>query len=385
MREVVVIGIGQTKIEEQWGKSLRDLAGEAILSAMEDVGLTQVEGIFIGNMMSASANKQQHLGAYIADWVGLRFSEAIRLESACSSGAAAFRAAVMSIASGEIDTAVAAGVEKMSDSPSAEITSSLATAADADWEVTQGLSFVALNALIMQRYMHEYKWAHQDFAEFSINAHNNAMHNPNARFHMLIDQDQYDKAAMIADPINLLDASPMGDGAAAVLIVPKEKINSKGNKKIIKVAGSSAATDTISVHNRKDTLWLKAAEISAKKSFTQAGLTPKDIDLFEYHDAFTIMCALSLEASGFVERGQAPRMALDGKIKLDGILPTATMGGLKARGHPVGATGMYQIVELVQQLRGQAGENQIDGARIGMTQNIGGSGSNIITHILRAD
>ncbi len=383
MQKVAVIGIGQTKVEEQWEKSLRDLAGEASLAALEDSGLPTVEGIYVGNMMSGSANNQMQLGAYLSDWIGARFSEAVHLESACSSGAAAFRAAVMAVASGEINSALAVGVEKMSDSPIAEITSSLATAADADWEVTQGISFVGLNALIMQRYLHEYKWEHGDFAEFSINAHANAMNNPNARFHMMINREQFEKAGFVADPINLLDASPTGDGSAAVILVPEASLKPIPRIKIISVAGSGAATDTISVHNRKDPLWLKAAEISVKKAYSQANLGPGDIDLFEYHDAFTIMCALSLEACGFIERGQGPRLALDGEIKLNGRIPVATQGGLKARGHPVGATGMYQIVEIVQQLRGQAGKNQVENARIGMAQNIGGSGSNIITHILR--
>ena len=383
MRKVAVIGIGQTKIEEHWDKSLRDLAGEAALSAMEDASLTQVDGVYIGNMMSGSANRQQHLGAYIADWIGLRYSEAIHLESACSSGAAAFRAALMAIASGDINSAIVVGVEKMSDSPISEITSSLATAADADWEVTQGLSFVALNALIMQRYMHEYRWQHTDFADFSINAHSNAINNPFARFHMPITREQFEKSGMVAEPISLLDASPTGDGAAAIVLVSAEKIYSNHSKKTISIAGSGAATDTLSVQNRKDPLWLSAAELSAKMAYSQAGLKPEDIDLFEYHDAFTIMCALSMEACGFAEKGQAPRMAMDGEITLKGRLPVATLGGLKARGHPVGATGIYQIVETVQQLRGTAGKNQLEKAQIGMAQNIGGSGSNILTHILR--
>ena len=382
MQKVAVIGIGQTKVEEQWEKSLRDLAGEASLAALEDSGLPTVEGIYVGNMMSGSANNQMQLGAYLSDWIGARFSEAVHLESACSSGAAAFRAAVMAVASGEINSALAVGVEKMSDSPIAEITSSLATAADADWEVTQGISFVGLNALIMQRYLHEYKWEHGDFAEFSINAHANAMNNPNARFHMMINREQFEKAGFVADPINLLDASPTGDGSAAAILVPEASLKPIPGIKIISVAGSGAATDTISVHNRKDPLWLKAAEISVKKAYSQANIGPGDIDLFEYHDAFTIMCALSLEACGFIERGQGPRLALDGEIKLNGRIPVATQGGLKARGHPVGATGMYQIVEIIQQLRGQAGKNQVENARVGMAQNIGGSGSNIITHIL---
>jgi acetyl-CoA C-acetyltransferase len=382
MREVAVIGIGQTEIGEHWDKSLRELAGEAVLKAMSDAGLDYFDGLYVGNMMSASANSQQHLGAYIADWVGQRGKEAYRLESACSSGAAAFRAALLAVASGEIDVAVSVGVEKMTDSPSAEITASLATAADADWEVSQGVSFVALNALIMQRYLFEYGWKRSDFANFSINAHANAMHNPFARFHMRITEKQFEDSGVICDPITLMDASPIGDGSAAVLIVPVEKLIPLTNKPVIRVAGSGAASDTIAAHARKNPLWLTAAEKSSKDAFSQAGIDQSSIDFFEYHDAFTIMAALSLEACGFAERGQGPRLALDNEIRKGGKIPVATLGGLKARGHPVGATGMYQIAELVIQLRGQAGEAQIDGARWGMAQNIGGSGSNIITHIL---
>lgn len=385
MREVAVLGIGQTRIDEHWDKSLRILAGEAVLAAMTDGGLNRVDALYVGNMMSGSANHQQHLGSYIADWVGLRYSEALRLEAACSSGAAAFRTALMAVASGAVDSAVAVGVEKMTDSPADEITAELATAADADWEAGQGLSFVALNALIMRRYMHEYGWPHDAFAMFSVNAHANAVHNPNARFNDFISETDYNKSPIIADPINLLDASPMGDGAAAVLLVPAEMLHKNNGNRIIKVVGSGAATDTIAIHSRLDPLWLSAAELSTKKAYSQAGVTPEDIDLFEAHDAFTIMAALSLEASGFVERGQGPSAAINGDIRPTGRIPIATLGGLKARGHPVGATGVYQIVEVVQQLRQAAGETQVPDAKIGMSQNIGGSGSNIITHILRAE
>ena len=207
------------------------------------------------------------------------------------------------------------------------------------------------------------------------------MHNPFARFHMPVTEEKFINAAMICAPINLLDSSPIGDGAAAIILVPAEMVSGR----VIRVAASSAATDTIAVHDRKDPTWLAAAEKSSKNAYAQAGVTPKDIDFFEYHDAFTIMAALSLEACGFAERGKGPQLALDGAIRLDGSLPVATLGGLKARGHPVGATGMYQLVEVIQQLRGTAGENQLEKARIGMAQNIGGSGSNIITHILRND
>jgi len=382
MREVAILGIGQTKIDEHWDRSLKDLAGEAVLVALKDAGLPGVEALFVGNMMSGPANNQQHLGASIADWVGLRYADAMHIEAACSSGSAAFRSALMAVASGEIDTAIAMGVEKMTDSPGEEITGYLATAADADWEVDMGLSFVALNALIMRRYMFEFGWKKDDFAPFSINAHANGAHNPFARFQEPISLADYQRAGSICEPINLMDASGIGDGAAAAVLVPLELAQQRGLP-VIKVVGSGAATDTIAVHNRREPLWLKAAEISSKTAYAQAGVSPADIDIFEAHDAFSIMAALSLEGSGFAEKGQAPRLALDGEIRPTGRIPIATRGGLKARGHAVGATGMYQIVEVVQQLRGEATGTQVENARIGMAQNIGGSGSNIITHIFK--
>lgn len=385
MREVAVLGIGQTPVEEHWDKSLRELAGEAALAALQEAGVNYADGVFVGNMMSGSANHQQHLGAYIADWIGLRYAEAVKTEAACSSGASAFRSAVMAVASGEMDSALAVGVEKMTDSPGGEITAQLAAAADAEYELDQGLSFVALNALVMRRYMFEYGWQKDDFAPFSINAHANAVHNPNARFHDSLSMAAYQKATMIADPINVMDASPMGDGSAAVLLVPADALRQNGRKNIVRVAASAAATDTIAIHNRREPTWLKAAELSSRQAYAQAGLSPDDINLFELHDAFTIMATLSLEACGFAERGKGPRLALDNQIRPTGRIPIATRGGLKARGHPVGATGMYQLVEVIQQLRGECGETQVPNAHIGMAQNIGGSGSNIITHILRND
>jgi acetyl-CoA C-acetyltransferase len=234
----------------------------------------------------------------------------------------------------------------------------------------------------MQLYLHTYGWKHTDFAPFSINAHANAFHNPFARLHEKITEKDYTSARMVADPINLLDASPTGDGAAAVLLVPLETLQNNG-KSIVKVAGSASATDTIAIHSRKDPLWLSAAEKSARKAFDQANINPFDVDFFELHDAFSIMSVLSLEACGFAQRGKGPALGLENQIGLTGKIPITTRGGLKARGHPVGATGIYQIVEAVQQLRGEAFPTQVDGARIGMTQNIGGSGASIITHILK--
>ena len=381
MREVAVVGVGQTKIDEHWDKSLRELAGEAALAAMAQAQVAHVDSVYVGNMLSDVSNLQAHLGSMVADWIGQRFTDGIKIESACSSGGAAFRAGYLAVASGEVDLALVVGVEKMTDSPGSEITTGLATAADADWEVDHGLSFVALNALIMKRYMYEYGWKGVDFAEFSINAHANAVHNPHARFRKPIDVHSFIKSAMICDPINLMDASPIGDGAAAVVLAPSDMLPT-GAPKIV-VAGSSAATDTIAVHHRKQPLRLSAAEKSTQKAYAQAGIGPGEIGVFEYHDAFTIMAALSLEAAGFAAPGKGPELAIEGAIKVDGRIPVATFGGLKARGHPVGATGMYQIVEVVHQLRGEAGETQVARQDFGMTQNIGGSGSNIVTHILK--
>ena len=314
MRKVAVIGIGQTTVAEHWDKSLKELAGDAILSALADAGLTAFDSLYTGNMMSAAANNQQNIGSFMADWVGARGAESIRIESACSSGAAAFRAALLAVASNEVEVAVAAAVEKMTDSPGSEITAHLAAAADADWEVSMGVSFVALNALIMRRYMHEYNWSPESFANFSINAHKNALQNPNARLHLQVNRDRYLSSPVICDPIRLLDASSIGDGAAAVVLVPLEKIT--GGKKIL-VAGSGASSDTIAVHSRKDPLWLTAAEKSAAQAYSQSGLHPEHIELFEYHDAFTIMAALSLEACGFADRGKAPQLALDHQIGIE--------------------------------------------------------------------
>ena len=378
MQKIYIAGVGQTPVRENWEKSLKELAGDAALLALEDANLGYPEGIFVGNMMSGSANHQLQLGALLADWLGMHHREGFGLESACSSGAAAFRAALMAIASGELSSALVVGVEKMTDSPLAEITSSLATAADADLEGDFGVSFVALNALIMQRYMYEYGWKTSDFAAFSINAHANAVFNPNARFRKAISLSDYEHTGMVCDPINLLDASPVSDGAAALYLTAAPPTKDRR----ISVAASSAATDTISLQNRTNPLRLSAAEKSARIAYQQAGITPREIGLFEYHDAFSIMAALSLEAAGFCDPGQAPRLANDGSIALNGRIPVATMGGLKARGHPVGATGLYQLVEVALQLRGEAGQTQVEAARWGMAQNIGGSGSNIITHIL---
>jgi acetyl-CoA C-acetyltransferase len=381
MRQIAIIGIGQTKIDEQWDKSIRQIADEAVHAALEDAGRLSTDGIFVGNMLSGIINSQNNLAALIADWTGLKVP-AVKVEAACGSGGAALRSGLIAVASGELESAMVVGVEKMTDRSSHEVTAALATAADADYEVDMGVSFVGLNALIMRRYMHEYGWKHADFAPFAINAHANALHNPYARLHHRITLEEFEKSSMIATPVNLLDASPIGDGAAAVYIVPADSL--RGGTRIL-ITGSACATDTIAIHDRADPLFLTAACKSAQQAYHQAGVGPGDIDVFELHDAFTIMSALSLEACGFAARGQGPRLGLDGNITPAGSIPVMTRGGLKARGHPVGATGVYQVVEVVQQLRGVCGDTQVPEARIGMAQNIGGSGATVITHILKRE
>lgn len=384
MRDVSIIGIGQTRVDEHWDRSLRHLAGDAVLAAMRDAGVETLDALYIGNMLSGPLTRQEHLGALVADFVGLRGIEAVKVEAACGSGAAAVRQGYAAVAGGLHDFVVACGVEKMTDTLNPETTAALVMAADADYESIHGVTFVSINALLMRRYMYEYGVQHADFANFSIVAHQNAVHNPNAMFRNPITVEQFGRARMIADPINLLDSSGIADGAAAVILCPTAMAGEYANGRAVRIRASSVATDSVALHDRPDPLWLTAAELSSRRAYAQAQVGPRDIDLFELHDAFTIMSALSLEAAGFAERGKGVWLAKAGEIACTGKIPIATMGGLKARGHPVGATGVYQIVEAVQQLRGQAGGSQVPGARLAMAQNIGGSGATVITHILEA-
>ncbi len=378
MRQVAILGVGLVPVREHWELSIRDLAVEAGRAAMEDAGVEKIDALYVGNMTSGSINQQRQLGALVADFLGQRGVEAVRMEAACGSAGSAMRQGILAVASGDYDAVLAIGVEKMTETPGADTTTALVGAADAEYEAIHGVSFVGLNALIMRRYMHEYGYQQQDFAPFAINAHANGAHNPYAMFRKAITRETYERGRMVSEPVSLFDASPIGDGAAALLLVPAEKA-----PRAVRVAGSAVATDTLSIHDRKDPLWLQAAEDSVRRAYAQAGVGPDDIDLFEAHDAFSIMAALSLEACGFAERGQGVRLAQEEAIMPGGRIPISTMGGLKARGHPVGATGLYQLAEATLQLRGDAGDAQIDGVRTALAQNIGGSGATIVTHVLQ--
>jgi acetyl-CoA C-acetyltransferase len=287
------------------------------------------------------------------------------------------------VASGLSDAVLVVGVEKMTDRPGSHVTAGLASAADAEFEAQMGLSFVAINALLMRRYMHEYGVSHADFAPFVVNAHANAVNNPNAMFRFPVSAEAFSQPNMVADPISVLDSSPVCDGAAALVLCSAERARELG-KRAARIRACCVATDTLAIHDRRDPLKLEGVACSAQRAYENARIQPNDLDLFEAHDAFSIMSVLSLEACGLAERGRGVELGANGSIQIGGQLPLSTMGGLKARGHPVGASGVYQVLEVVQQLRGEAGANQVDKAQLGMAQNIGGSGATVTTTILEA-
>ena len=383
MRKVAIVGIGQTPVREHWETNLRDLAVTALRDAMEDAGVENLDGVCVGNMLSGALSEQEHLGALVVDYAGLDGVEGMKIEAACGSGGAAIRMAVKAVASGLMDTVGVVGVEKLTEYSGKFSTGALATAADADYESTVGLSFVGINALLMQRYLHEYKYDRNDFAIFPVNAHKNAVYNPNAMFRRPITTTQYARAKLIADPINLLDSSPIADGAASVIVVAQENLSQYSGKPVA-ILACEVGTDTLAIDNRVDPLWLGGVERSAKKAYRVSGLSPKEINFVEIHDAFSIMSILSLEASGFADKGKAIKFADKVGIDINGGLPLTTCGGLKGRGHPVGATGVYQVVEAMQQLRGiVTSEIQVKNNNIAMAQSIGGSGATVITTILK--
>lgn len=382
MRDVFVIGAGQTPVGEHWHLGLRELGAAAIRAALDDAGIETVDALFAGNMLGGAINGQENLGALLADAAGLLPAEAWKVEAACASGGAAVRAAALAVAAGVHDVAVAVGIEKMTDAVAEQVTVGLATASDGDYEASHGMSFVALSALLMRRYMHETGACREDFAPFAVNAHRNAAGNANAMFREPISGEDFARSPQVAAPIGVLDAAPVCDGAAAVVVCSREAL--RPAHRAVRIAAAAAATDTIGLAGRADLLTLGAARRSAEKAFAASGFAPQDCDLFEAHDAFTIITALSLEACGFAPRGEALKRAAHGCFARGGCIPLSTCGGLKARGHPVGASGVYQVVEATAQLRGEAGTNQVAGARVALTQSIGGHGSIAVTHVLEA-
>ncbi len=386
MEPVYVIGAGQVPVTKQGQVRGRHLAARAIQAALAEAAVPPgaVGALIVGNMMSGMLAQQQQLGALFADVAGLRGVEAATVEAACGSGGAAARWGFMAVAGGFHDVVVVCGMERMTHAPKETTTASLATAADWELEGCAGASFLSLNATLMARYMERWGVEPRDFAHFAINAHQNALGNPHAFLKKPVDLAAYLASREVAPPVKLLDAPPICDGAAAVVLATRDVARSadRARRPAVRVRASAIATDSLALQGRRDPLRLEGAALSSARAFAQAGLTRDDVDLFELHDAYTIITALSLEAAGFAPPGRGVHFGRDGEIAIDGRLPISTMGGLKARGHPVGATGVYQLVESWLQLTGAAAPNQVRDAEVAMVQNIGGTGATVVTHVL---
>jgi acetyl-CoA C-acetyltransferase len=387
MRDVYLIGIGQTKISKNAGLRGRYMAAEAIGKAIEHAGIDrkQVGMLITGNMTGGRLAHQQQLGALFADVAGLRGVEAATVEAACGSGAAAARWGVMSVGGGFHDAVVVCGIERMTHASLEDTTAALATAADWELEGVKGECFISLNARLMKLYMETYGVTAEDFGHFAITAHDNGLSNPMGFLHKKLDMETYLNSRMLADPVKLFDAPPVCDGAAAVILATEEVARAahRNGLPMIKVAGSAIGTDSLALDARRAILELDGVAISTRRALAQAGIKNEDIDIFELHDAYTIITALTLEAAGFAEKGKGVHFGKQGEITPRGKLPISTMGGLKSRGHPVGATGVYQLVETYMQLTGTAGENQVPDPEFALVQNIGGTGATVVSHILQ--
>ncbi len=382
MFDVVIAGIGQTEVGELYTISLRDLARQAINAARVDAGGLRPEALFVGNMLAAAESRQTHLGALIADHAGLTGIEASTVEAGSAAGAAALRVAYFAVASGEAEVALAVGVEKYTDQLGPLSEASLMLSADSDYEAVQGLTPNAQAALLMRRYIYEYNTLREAFAGFPITAHANGALNPFAMYRSALNAEAYARAGLVSDPLNMFDVAPIADGAAAVILTRSDRLPKDFPHPRVRIAGASMATDRLALHDRPDPLHLAAAQQSVQRACKQAGISPQDVDLFELHDSYSILAALSLEAAGFARRGDGWKLAQDDSLSLTGSLPIATFGGLKARGFPGGASGLYQAVEATLQLRGQAGPNQVPGAHIAMIQSLSGPAASAVTHIL---
>ncbi|MDD2665577.1 MAG: thiolase domain-containing protein [Methanocellales archaeon] len=385
MREVAIIGVGCTNFGEMWDRSFRDIFVEAGLSALEDASVEgeEIDALFVGNMSAGKFVDQEHIGALIADYSGLAslHMPSIRLEAACASGGVALSQGVLAVASGYHDIVVAGGAEKMTDVGTGGAIDALASAADREWEVLMGATFPGLYAMMARMHMHKYSTTREQLAMVAVKNHLNATMNPKAQYRGEISVEDVMGSSLVADPLRILDCSPITDGAAAVVLAPAE-IAKKYTDSPVYIKASTQATDTISLHDRRDITTLDATVYAAKKAYKIASIRPSDIDLAEVHDCFTIAEICAIEDLGFVPKGNGGPATEDGLTALDGKIPVNPSGGLKACGHPVGATGIKQAVEVVLQLRGEAGKRQVSGAEVGLTHNVGGTGGTAVVHIL---
>ncbi|MCX5794840.1 MAG: thiolase domain-containing protein [Elusimicrobia bacterium] len=380
MRPVAVIGVGLSPWGELWRSSLRDLFAQAALKAIKDSGAPRIDSLLVGCMSGGLFNSQEHVGALVADYTGLKGVPATRVESACASGGVAFRQGVLEVASGASDFVLVGGVEKMTDLSGDGATFALSTAADFDYEAYQGATFPALYALMARAHMDKYGTTREQLAMVAAKNHDNGLLNPNAQFKMKVSVQDVMNSVKVAEPLCLLDCSPITDGAAAVVLAPVELAAKLKKGPLAKVLGVGQAADAMALAQREDITRLEAAELAAQRAYKMAGKSPKDIDFAEVHDCFTIAEICAIEALGFCKPGQGGKFTEQGHTALKGSKPINTSGGLKSKGHPVGATGVAQIVELVEQLRGAAGERQLSKARVGLAQNMGGTcGSSVVS------
>jgi acetyl-CoA C-acetyltransferase len=384
LRDVFIAGVGQTAVTKDPDSRGRYLGAAAVKAALADAGIEpeKIGALYVGNMLSGILAHQQQLGGLIADYTGLAGIEAVTVEAACASGGAAVRIGYQAVAGGIHDAVAVCGLERMTHVERDAVTRALATAADWELEGVRGESFLSLNATLMRAYMDKYDIGAERFAPFAITAHQNALTNPNALLHKPLDLETYLQSRVVADPIRLFDVSPVCNGASAVILVAADVAASLPGGSRVRVAGSALATAPLALARRPDPLDLTAVTSSTHRAMKQAGVGHDDIDLFEPHDAYTIMTALTLEAAGFARPGAGLDYADSGRIGLRGELPLATFGGLKARGHPVGASGCYQIVEAFLQLTERAGPNQVPDAGVALVQNIGGTGATVVSHLL---
>ena len=384
MRQVAVVGVGLSKFGEIWNRSFRELIAEAGVMALNDCNLhgNEIEALFIGTMASGLLVGQEHIGALIADHMGLNPIPATRVEAACASGSLAFRQAYMAVASGLHDVVVAGGVEKMTDVNVNDASLALGAAGDADWELFNGATFPGLYALMARRYMHEFGATEEQFAAVAVKNHKNAVHNPYAQFQKEITLETVMKSKMVASPLKVFDCSPITDGAAVAVLMPIDKAK-KFVDCPVEVIGSGQASDTIALHSRKSLTEITATRVAAKKAYEMAKLKPRDISLAEVHDCFTIAEILAIEDLGFFGRGRGAKATADGKTALNSKISINTSGGLKGKGHPVGATGVAQVVEATLQLQGKAGKRQVDEPKYALTHNVGGSGATALVHIFK--
>jgi acetyl-CoA C-acetyltransferase len=383
MRDVAIVGIGLSRWGEVWDASLRTLWTEAALAALDDAGLDRVDSITVGSMTPGLFVGQEHLGALLADELGMAGVPATRVESACASGGVALKTGFAEVAAGLADIVLVTGVEKMTDVSGDECTAALAAAADAELEVFYGATFPGLYAMMARAHMARWGTTREQLAMVAVKNHRHGALNPHAQYRQEITVKDVIESAKVAEPLTILDCSPITDGAAALVLAELgvARTMAKG-RPIVRIAGVGQATDRIALQSRADLTTLLATTLAAQRAFKMAGKTPNDIHLAEVHDCFTIAEILVVEALGLCQPGQGGCQASSGRTALGGEIPVNPSGGLKSKGHPVGATGVAQAVEITTQLRGVAGKRQVAGARIGLTQNMGGTGASTVVHIL---